>query len=252
MDPQHQQQATQYYALPDKPQQFGGYQQPPVDQQHLPAAFVPEKAPAAATTAGPTILSIKRSTALIFLGILSLFFLLVIGLAAGLGVSQKNLSQTQSDLQLAQAAISAVTAAAATTSLLATPTKTSSPTSTASPKSDVQCPRINQTIYTVSASASNGTAPKQFKLLCGFDYGKGEAVDIGNTKVKNLNACADACAARSNCTGAGWGVIEGDKGVEHTCWMKNNLTTPHNATAEWGFAVLIGANDTATGGDDGS
>lgn len=52
----------------------------------------------------------------------------------------------------------------------------------------------------------------------------------------------DACASQSNCTGAGWGYLDGDTGTEHSCWMKANLTEPHNATAEWAFAILLGGN----------
>jgi hypothetical protein len=75
--------------------------------------------------------------------------------------------------------------------------------------------------------------------MCGLDYsGAGQAVDIGNVQTLNLEACIDACAAQSNCTGAGWGVIKGDKGPEHTCWMKTNLGKPHTATSDWAFAVL--------------
>lgn len=57
----------------------------------------------------------------------------------------------------------------------------------------------------------------------------------------------DACAAQSNCTGAGWGYLEGDNGTEHSCWMKANLTEPHNATAEWAFAILLNnSSDSST------
>ena len=134
--------------------------------------------------------------------------------------------------------------AGATTTVFATPTATrASATGVApstTPKSDVKCPAINGTVHTVSASATEAGAGKQFRLLCGLDYGEGEAVDIGNVKTRNLEGCADACAARGNCTGAGWGVIDGDKGVDHACWMKTNLNgTGHNATAQWGFAVLL-------------
>ena len=99
---------------------------------------------------------------------------------------------------------------------------------------DVQCPRVNGTIYTASSGG------KQFRRLCGLDYGgEGEAVDIDNVKTRNMDACIDACASEENCTGAGWGVIDGDKGATHTCWMKTNLTKSHKAMPDWGFAVLV-------------
>jgi hypothetical protein len=101
---------------------------------------------------------------------------------------------------------------------------------------DVQCPRVNGTIYTASSGG------KQFRRLCGLDYGgEGEAVDIDNVKTRNMDACIDACASEENCTGAGWGVIDGDKGSTHTCWMKTNLTKSHKAKPDWGFAVLVPA-----------
>ena len=95
-------------------------------------------------------------------------------------------------------------------------------------------------------TASSGG--KQFRRMCGIDYGgKGEAVDIGNVKTHNLDACIDACAAKTNCTGAGWGVIEGDTGPLHACWMKTNLTKAHKATPDWGFAVLVPSVARASG-----
>ncbi len=98
----------------------------------------------------------------------------------------------------------------------------------------MQCPRVNGTTYTAS------TGGKQFRRLCGLDYGgAGEAIDIGNEKTRSLDACIDACASRANCTGAGWGVMDGDKGTTHSCWMKTNLTKSHKAVPEWGFAVLV-------------
>jgi hypothetical protein len=104
--------------------------------------------------------------------------------------------------------------------------------------SDVQCPQVNGTIYTAS------TGGKRFRRMCGIDYGgQGEAVDIGNVKTRNMDACIDACASRANCTGAGWGIIKGDQGPTHSCWMKANLTKSHTATPEWGFAVLAQGDD---------
>ncbi|KAK0640584.1 hypothetical protein B0T16DRAFT_333882 [Cercophora newfieldiana] len=116
---------------------------------------------------------------------------------------------------------------------------TSTPTSTAA--SDIQCPGINGTTFTpsITSNSTETVETKSFLLLCGLDYGKGEATDIGNVKVMSLNECAEACAKKKKCTGAGWGVLAGDKGPEHKCWMKTDLTRSHNATGEWGFAKLI-------------
>jgi hypothetical protein len=126
----------------------------------------------------------------------------------------------------------------ATTASLAPTTSTSSAaaTQTSAVANDAACPGTNGTVYTAS------TDGKRFRRMCGIDYGgNGESVDIGSVKTLNLDACIDACASRSNCTGAGWGVIEGDKGPTHSCWMKANLTKPHKAVPEWAFAVLLPA-----------
>jgi hypothetical protein len=127
---------------------------------------------------------------------------------------------------------------AATTAFLA-PSQTTTSSATATPTAaaaDVQCPRVNGTVYTAS------TGGKRFRRMCGIDYGgNGEAIDIGSVKTRSLDACIDACASKSNCTGAGWGVIQGDKGPLQSCWMKTNLTKFHSATSDWGFALLVPA-----------
>ncbi|KAK3360747.1 hypothetical protein B0T25DRAFT_536300, partial [Lasiosphaeria hispida] len=238
MDP-HQQpvrQPVDYNQLQDEKAAQHHYAQQQYQPQ-LPAGYGSGFIPKETTT-----LPIKRSIVLGLVSALVLLLICVIGLAAGLGVSQQNLSQTKSELQLAQEAVAAAAISATpsktTVNMIPTTTSQSTKSPTPSAKSDVQCPAINGTLRTVSTAAGNGTA-KRFRLLCGFDYGQGEATDIGNVKTKNLDACADACASKANCTGAGWGVISGDKGVEHKCWMKTNLTKPHAATSDWGFVLLL-------------
>lgn len=124
----------------------------------------------------------------------------------------------------------------AATTVFQTPTPTAGsavPSATAS-AAEVQCPRVNGTVYTA------GTEGKRFRRMCGIDYGgEGEAVDIGSVKTKSLDDCIEACAAEAACTGAGWGIIEGDDGAMHSCWMKTNLTSFHQARTDWGFAVLM-------------
>ena len=61
----------------------------------------------AGTGSGPTLLTVKRSIALAVIGTLALLLATVIGLAAGLGVSQKNLHEAQNDLKFAQSIIAA-------------------------------------------------------------------------------------------------------------------------------------------------
>lgn len=122
-----------------------------------------------------------------------------------------------------------------------TATSSSSSSSSATPTPDtsnITCPGSNNTLYTAD------TDTKQFRQYCGIDFSGDQAVDVGSVKVTSMGACVDACASQSNCTGAGWGYLDGDNGTEHSCWMKANLTEPHNATAEWAFAVLLGGNGT--------
>ncbi|KAK0743881.1 hypothetical protein B0T18DRAFT_490494 [Schizothecium vesticola] len=197
--------------------------------------------PAGYTQDDPSVVSIKRSLSRWFLLAFTILFLCVIGLSAGLGVSQQSLHQTETNLQAAQQAVTAAeaqTAGATTVYLTRTPTSPT-PTPSATVKSDVQCPAINGTSYTAASNTTSSGTSKAFVLLCGLDYGDKEATDIGSVKVRNLSACAEACAKKTNCTGAGWGVIKGDKGPEHTCWLKTDLIKSHNATGEWGFARLI-------------
>lgn len=77
--------------------------QHPYPDQDTP--MLPEKNTGAGS--GPTLLTVKRSIALAVLGTLALLLATVIGLAAGLGVSQKNLHDAKNDLKMAQANISA-------------------------------------------------------------------------------------------------------------------------------------------------
>ena len=101
-----------------------------------------------------------------------------------------------------------------------------------------ECPKSNNTVYTASSGG------KEFRKFCGIDYGgNGEADDLGNVKTKSMDACIDACAAKSSCEGAGWGILDGDQGNLHSCWMKTNLTKSHNATADWNFAILIDSEE---------
>ncbi|KAK5657906.1 hypothetical protein OQA88_2455 [Cercophora sp. LCS_1] len=238
MDHQQSQAPPGFYQVPlEKPiPQYSPYpQQTPLPQQASP---VPGYTAPQPPSRGPTILNVKRSIALAVLGFTLILFILVIGLGAGLGSAQSRLSDATSKLHVVEQLLSQLS----TSSAPPAPTPTT-PTSTPTPtpvKSDVQCPKVNGTSY---ETRSSGTT-KKFRYLCGFDYGEGEATDIGNTKTLSLEKCADACAKKTGCTGAGWGVISGDKGPEHVCWMKNNLTTPHVAPAAWGFALMISGNGT--------
>ncbi|KAK3380809.1 hypothetical protein B0H63DRAFT_560655 [Podospora didyma] len=271
MDPRQQQHhmmeqqpPSQYYQLQDVPpvppekgplpaaqyeQQY--QQQQPYEQSYQP--YRPPYShtnPAASTAPSSSEVPIKRSIALIFLAVTALLFLCVIGLSAGLGVSQRNLQQAKSDLSSVEAIVSAAVAEAAAagddkTTVYVTPTPTAAAPTTAvqtSPTATptVDCPKSNGTFVT------SATGNKRFQRLCGLDYGgNGEAIDIGSVKTLNMNDCIDACAAKANCTGAGWGILTGDKGLgPQPCWMKMNLTKSHNATSDWGFAILVSKSST--------
>ncbi|KAK0744538.1 hypothetical protein B0T21DRAFT_89633 [Apiosordaria backusii] len=208
-----------------------------------------------------TILSVKRSLALATVGVIVFLCLAVIGLSAGLGISQRHLTQTKSELQSLESSLAFALAAPTSSSRTSTttlpapppPSSTSSvaiPSSTASSTTTsvsrptvplVQCPDVNNTIYTTSNNL-------KFVRLCGRDFsGEDEAIDIGNTKTNSLDLCIEACAKRPGCEGVGWGVIvSNDKGNVNpmqSCWMKKDLRKSHDAQREdWGFARLIEAS----------
>lgn len=79
-------------------------------QQYQQAYYAPYQQPqtteASAPVTGPTILTVTRRFGLIVLGVIVFLFAAVIGLGAGLGVSQRDLRQVKSDLETAQALLS--------------------------------------------------------------------------------------------------------------------------------------------------
>ncbi|KAK0710319.1 hypothetical protein B0T26DRAFT_836585 [Lasiosphaeria miniovina] len=211
----------------------------------------PEKLPAAFPPAQPE--GLKRSVVLGVLALIAFLFLAVIGLGAGLGVSQRDLSQAKSDLKVAEAVASAVlvitTPPASTVHVThtpspttqVTPTRSTTPAAASSTGSSVAsassgvCPGTNGTFYTSSVASGS----KRFQRLCGLDFsGPGQAEDIGSVNTTSLNDCIDACAAKTNCTGAGWGIMTGTNSSIQPCWMKTNLNKNHKATVGWGFAIL--------------
>lgn len=95
------------------------------------------------------------------------------------------------------------------------------------------CPYINNTIYQVPGSTKN------FLRLCGIDYSGGsEAVELAHKPTFSFEDCIGNCAGTYGCTGCGWGVLSGDEGADHQCWMKSNLTTDHKVASDWCFAIL--------------
>ncbi|KAK3998225.1 hypothetical protein QBC44DRAFT_354133 [Cladorrhinum sp. PSN332] len=256
--PQIQQPSGYYQQLQEEK---GAPQPPQYPQQTFPSYHAEPNGPPPATTSSEAqSVPIKRSVALAILGALLLLLVLVIGLGAGLGVSQRNLSQANARLEVMQAQIAGIPAVSPNTqtlststpipapSTLATSTLTASRTSTSTPSPTaalVQCPGVNNTIYTTYTSTGQ---QKRFTRLCGLDYsGEDEATDIANVKVNSLDQCIEACASRAGCTGAGWGVSSSDKADPlQSCWMKKGLKKSHDAKrGDWGFAVLLEADNGA-------
>ncbi|KAK6218103.1 hypothetical protein LQW54_002852 [Pestalotiopsis sp. IQ-011] len=153
----------------------------------------------------------------------------VIGLAAGLGVSQNNLHSTQSELSALKASVSPSATTSATKSATATKTSTSA-TASATTDAFSTCPGANNTVFTSTTDSKN------FTVHCGIDYsGSGGADDVSSEKAETMTACMNACAKVDNCEGAGWGWPDGNGAM---CYLKTNLTASHNATSNWEFATL--------------
>ncbi|KAL7629892.1 hypothetical protein AAE478_001415 [Parahypoxylon ruwenzoriense] len=114
-------------------------------------------------------------------------------------------------------------------------TMTSSrPVSSNAAEGKIDCPAANGTIYPVPGS------DKRFLRICGIDYvGEEEALDLRQVPTESILDCMKNCAGTTGCTGCGWGVLEGDMGSQHTCWLKGNLKSPHEADVNWAFAVLL-------------
>lgn len=145
----------------------------------------------------------------------------VIAIGVGIGVSLRERDQS---------APSPTQTLNSLTTGLATPTSTS----TAPMAASTDCPEGNGTIYNVPGSTIS------FLRVCSIDYsGPGEAVDLANLPTSSMNDCMDNCAGEPNCTGCGWGFIEGDIGNDYACWMKTDLGNHHEARTNWSFGILL-------------
>lgn len=116
------------------------------------------------------------------------------------------------------------------------PSPRASPSSTsndAAPTAIAACPAANNTKYLVPG------AEKTFLRLCGIDYsGAGQAADLGVVWTASMQECMVSCAGYPGCTGCGWGVIQGDAGSDHRCWLKGDLQQAHMVRTGWDFAIL--------------
>jgi hypothetical protein len=53
-----------------------------------------------------------------------------------------------------------------------------------------------------------------------------------------MQDCITSCAGYPKCTACSWGVIPGDAGSDHRCWLKNDLQRPSAVRSGWEFAIL--------------
>lgn len=102
------QEPTPYYQIHDRPHEkaepFMHHHQTPYQP------YQPTDSPATAPSTG-TILNVKRSVGLGVVAALVFLLLAVIGLSAGLGISQRELQRARSDLDTVQAMFSSALAA---------------------------------------------------------------------------------------------------------------------------------------------
>ncbi|KAI0016297.1 hypothetical protein F4780DRAFT_696734 [Xylariomycetidae sp. FL0641] len=105
------------------------------------------------------------------------------------------------------------------------------PTYTGTP-GDLACPSSNNTVYVSSYSSP-------FDIQCGRDYSSsGGARDLEHMTMATLAECIDACGARDDCVGVGYGSYQNSP----TCWMKSQLGDP-NWSYDWSFARLQSYDD---------
>ncbi|KAK3363281.1 hypothetical protein B0T25DRAFT_34974 [Lasiosphaeria hispida] len=203
-----------------------------------------------ATSSGETLLpgrllGLRKS---MFWALIALGGLVLLGVGIGAGVGIASASQKSNGNSGSAAAAQTTNRGSGTTRTTSRHTTATSHTSGRTGASGPEptgttgrnlCPNLSSSQYV----ASNG---RQFTHLCGVDYsGYGQAVDIGSIQASSFEECVNACAARSDCTGAGWGP--GNNGnPSQTCYFKNSLNQAQRAGADWNFAVLVAGS---TGGN---
>ncbi|KAL2278741.1 hypothetical protein FJTKL_14196 [Diaporthe vaccinii] len=149
----------------------------------------------------------------------------VIGLAAGLGVSQRNLRSPKTNVTGATESPPAATTVFVTATPTAigttTPTTSSSSASATPVTFTITSPGLNNTMHTAETNSSlspTSEGPgKQLHQFYGINFGGDQAVNVGSIRITSMDACIDAYAAH---------------GAEHRPLTKANLTEPHNAAAK--------------------
>ncbi|KAI0173126.1 hypothetical protein GGR52DRAFT_374217 [Hypoxylon sp. FL1284] len=183
------------------------------------------------------------------LGLVALLLIVAIGVGVGVGVgktvsddssraanagamsSSSPSSSTTPGTDLPQVTDTITTTETSSPSKTAT-SSTSTSTPTGNPEGKIDCPAANGTTYQVPGSN------KSFLRVCGIDYSGQEAVDLRQVPTESILDCMKNCAGTADCTGCGWGFIEGDTGTQHRCWLKGKLKKPHEADPNWAFAIL--------------
>ncbi|KAI0832217.1 hypothetical protein F5Y06DRAFT_280990 [Hypoxylon sp. FL0890] len=185
---------------------------------------------------------LRRSQFWWILALVALLSVVAIGVGVGVGVG-RDVSQSSTQAAAAESSISTTSAsldpsAPTTTVTLTESTSTETSTSsistpTGNAEGKIDCPAANGTTYQVPGS------DKRFLRICGIDYSGDEAQDLRQVPTESMLDCMKNCAGTANCTGCGWGYLEGDTGTQHTCFLKGNLKKPHEADINWAFAVLL-------------
>ncbi|KAH9907920.1 hypothetical protein F4778DRAFT_453760 [Xylariomycetidae sp. FL2044] len=189
------------------------------------------------------ICGLRRSRFWILVAATGMLLLVVIAVGVGVGVGTSKShgvsGDSEADSTGSPAQTVTITTDVPTTTEPSSTTRTTSSsaaeaTSTESTGAKLDCPAANGTQYNVPGSE------KTFLRLCGIDYsGDGEATDLRQVPTESMLDCMKNCAGTADCTGCGWGYLEGDTGSQHACWLKTDLQTPHDADGDWAFSVLL-------------
>lgn len=181
-----------------------------------------------------TICGVKARLFWLLLGAVALLVVIAVGVGVGIGVGGQH---HKSSAETSPGTMPSQTSHTKTLSS-ATPTSRSKTAAAPEPTSThlLSCPQGNGTRYDVPNSH------KTFQLICDIDYsGAGEATDVASLYTTDMEACVSNCAVFEGCTGCGWGVIPGDAGSLHRCWLKGGLGKTHQSKPGWYFAILQGS-----------
>ncbi|KAL7941409.1 hypothetical protein V8C42DRAFT_335059 [Trichoderma barbatum] len=179
-----------------------------------------------------TICGVTTRLFWIALAIAGLLVAIGVGVGVGVGLGGRNHKSS------AESSPATTSTGTHTPTLISTSTSTSKTASaTHAPSSHLlSCPNANGTKFDVPNSE------KTFQLLCGIDYtGVDEATELASVYTVDMEDCMTNCANYPGCTGCGWGVIPGDEGSLHRCWLKGSLKKTHQSKTGWYFAILEGS-----------